>query len=178
MVQESHTDLRCQSAIMKFSLVTALIVVLAIGCESVSLVKRDIPAEIETLTKYVQDALENVKTHQLVSQAQEYLEESKSQIAPLTDRIQEHADKIQEQMQPYFTDIEGKVRPLAENIQAQMSPISENVQAKLGPLTENIQAQIESFQAKMKPLAEDLQLQMEKLYQSVVDQTKAILASQ
>lgn len=40
------------------------------GCESSSLVKRDIPAEIETLTKYFQDAIETVKSHELISQAQ------------------------------------------------------------------------------------------------------------
>jgi hypothetical protein len=40
------------------------------GCESSSLVKRDIPAEIETLNKYFQDAIEKVKSHELISQAQ------------------------------------------------------------------------------------------------------------
>ncbi|XP_010870274.1 apolipoprotein A-IV [Esox lucius] len=152
---------------MKSTLVAALLVVLAIGCESGSLVKRDIPADVETLTKYFQDAIEEIKTHPLVSKAQDYLEEGKAQITPLTGKIQEHADKIQEQIQPYITDIEGKVRPLAENIQIQLSP-----------LTENLQAQVDKVQAKIKPLANDFQEQMEKLYQTMVDQTKAMLPSQ
>ncbi|XP_020353702.1 type-4 ice-structuring protein LS-12-like [Oncorhynchus kisutch] len=134
---------------MKFSIVAALVVVLAIGCESSSLVKRDIPAEIETLTKYFQDAIEKVKSHELISQAQGYLEEGKTQITPLTDKIQEHAEKIQEQMKSFVSDIEKQVRPMADKLQAQF-----------------------------KPLADDLQAQMEQLFQTVVDQTKALLPPQ
>lgn len=156
----SPIDPPCPSAIMKFSLVAALVVVLAIGCESSSLVKRDIPAEIETLTKYFQDAIETVKSHELISQAQGYLEEGKTQITPLTDKIQEHAEKIQEQMKPFVSDIEKQVRPIADNLQAQFMPL------------------VDKMQAQFKPLADDLQAQMEQLFQTVVDQTKALLPPQ
>ncbi|KAM9406082.1 uncharacterized protein ACWYII_029065 [Salvelinus alpinus] len=145
---------------MKFSLIAALVVVLAIGCESGSLVKRDIPAEIETLKKYFQDAIETVKSHELISQAQGYLEEGKTQITPLTDKIQEHAEKIQEQMKPFVSDIEKQVRPMADNLQAQLMPL------------------VDKMQAQFKPLADDLQAQMEQLFQTVVDQTKALLPPQ
>nr|XP_029537387.1 type-4 ice-structuring protein LS-12-like [Oncorhynchus nerka] len=152
---------------MKFSIVAALVVVLAIGCESSSLVKRDIPAEIETLTKYFQDAIEKVKSHELISQAQGYLEEGKTQITPLTDKIQEHAEKIQEhaekiqeQMKSFVSDIEEQVRPMADNLQAQFMPL------------------VDKMQAQFKPLADDLQAQMEQLFQTVVDQTKALLPPQ
>nr|XP_046158149.1 type-4 ice-structuring protein LS-12-like [Oncorhynchus gorbuscha] len=138
---------------MKFSIVAALVVVLAIGCESSSLVKRDIPAEIETLNKYFQDAIEKVKSHELISQAQGYLEEGKTQITPLTD-------KIQEQMKSFVSDIEEQVRPMADKLQAQFMPL------------------VDQMQAQFKPLADDLQAQMEQLFQTVVDQTKALLPPQ
>ncbi|KAG7457579.1 hypothetical protein MATL_G00228730 [Megalops atlanticus] len=121
---------------MKFSLVAALVVVLALalGSESVSVVKREAP-EVEKLTQYfqdlsamltrtTQDLVEKLKAHELAGQAQAYIEDGKTQLQPL-------AEKIQEQLKPLASNIEETLKPLAESVQAQIKPMADTVQAQL-----------------------------------------------
>ncbi|KAG5843040.1 type-4 ice-structuring protein LS-12-like [Anguilla rostrata] len=135
---------------MKFSLVAALVVVLAlaIGSESVSVVKREAP-ELEQLTQYfqdlsatltrtTQDIMEKLKAHELTGQAQAYIEDGRAQL-----------------------------QPLAEKIQEQLKPLAANIEEQLKPLTDSVQAQI-------KPLADSVQAQLEELWKKVLEQTKAL----
>ncbi|KAJ8372477.1 hypothetical protein AAFF_G00289220 [Aldrovandia affinis] len=117
-----------QSAAMKFSLIAALLVVLALahGSESVSVVKREAP-DLEKLTKYFQDLsetltrttqeiVEKLKNHELTGQAHAYIEEGKAQLTPLTERIQEQLTPLTESMQ-------AQIKPLADSVQTQLQEI-------------------------------------------------------
>ncbi|KAJ8273764.1 hypothetical protein GJAV_G00105270 [Gymnothorax javanicus] len=129
---------------MKFSIVAALVVVLAlaIGSESVSLVKREAP-ELEKLTKYFQDLSETVsrttqemvekmKAHELTGQAQTYFESGKAQLQPI-------ADKIQEQLQ--------QLKPLTESMQSQVQPLAESLHAQFQALWQQVMDQVKALPA-------------------------------
>ncbi|XP_071378096.1 antifreeze protein type IV [Centroberyx affinis] len=154
---------------MKFSLVAALVVVLAVahGTESVSLVKRDIPSEVDRITQFIkdmsatltsatQDMVEKVKAHELTNKAQTYMEDSRAQIQPLVDKVQAEAEKLQEQLKPFIANIEDQIKPMTDNFQAQVKPLTDNFHAQVKPLTD----------------------QMEKLFAQLMDQTKALLPPQ
>ncbi|KAE8289191.1 hypothetical protein D5F01_LYC13071 [Larimichthys crocea] len=161
---------------MKFSLVAALVVVLAVshGTEAVSLVKRDVQSEVDRIAKILndmsaatQEMVEKVKALEVTNTAQTYLEDSKAKILPLVEKVQAEATKLQEQVKPFIANIEGQIRPLTDNFNAQVKPLADNFQAQVQPLAENLQAQV-------KPLTD----MMEKFFQQVMDQTKALLPPQ
>ncbi|XP_051575445.1 type-4 ice-structuring protein LS-12-like [Myxocyprinus asiaticus] len=109
---------------MKFSLITILVVALAIGSESVSLVKRETPAELDKIAKYFQDlvdTLKNVEAPELANKAKAYFEESKAQFQPMVE-------KLQEQLKPLSSNIEDHIKPLAASVQAQVAPLTDMVQ--------------------------------------------------
>merc|ERR1712035_224911 len=148
----------CSSAAMKFSLVAALVVVLAVahGAEAVSLVKRDVQAEVDRITKVIndmsasitaatQEMVEKVKALEVTNTAQTYMETSRAQIQPLVDRVQAEAATLQEQL-----------KPLIANIGAQVGPMTDKLHSQVKPLTDMV----------------------EKLFQQVMDETKALLPPQ
>ncbi|KAM9723799.1 uncharacterized protein ACNS7B_019107 [Menidia menidia] len=154
---------------MKFSLVSALVVLLAVshGSEGLSLVKREAPADVEkiaqllkemsaSVTTATQEMVEKIKALEVTNTAQTYMEDSRARIQPLVDRVQAEAGRLQDSVRPYISNIEEQVKPLTDNLQAQVKPLTDNFQAQVKPLT-------------------DL---MEKLFQQVVDQSKALLPPQ
>ncbi|CAM4704729.1 unnamed protein product [Leuciscus chuanchicus] len=109
---------------MKFSLIAVLVVALAIGSESVSLVKRDVSAELDTIAKYFQDLVDNLKNvegPELASKATAYLEQSRAQFQPMVEKLQEH-------LKPLSSNIEDHIKPLAASVQAQVAPLAGMVQ--------------------------------------------------
>ncbi|XP_055066776.1 type-4 ice-structuring protein [Misgurnus anguillicaudatus] len=111
---------------MKFSLIAVLVVALAIGSESASLVKRDASAELEKIAKYFQDLvdnLKNVEAPEMANKAKAYFEESRAQIQPMVE-------KLQEQLKP-LSNIEDQIKPLAASVQAQVAPLSDLVQSQV-----------------------------------------------
>ncbi|XP_042280736.1 type-4 ice-structuring protein LS-12-like [Thunnus albacares] len=154
---------------MKFSLVAALVVVLAVahGTESVSLVKRDVQAEVDKITKLIndmstsitsatQEMVEKVKALEVTNTAQTYMEDSRAQIQPLVEKVQAEAAKLQEQVKPFIANIEDQIKPLTDNFNAQVKPLTDNFHAQVKPLTDI----------------------MEKFFKQVMDQTKALLPPQ
>uniref|UniRef100_UPI0037E92F84 type-4 ice-structuring protein LS-12-like n=1 Tax=Semicossyphus pulcher TaxID=241346 RepID=UPI0037E92F84 len=154
---------------MKFSLVAALVVVLAVahGSEAGALVKRDVQADVDRITKLIndmsaslttatQDMVEKVKALEVTNTAQTYMEDSKAQIQPFVGKVQAEAAKLQEQLKPYITDIESQMKPLTDNFNAQVRPLAENFQGQVQPLTD----------------------MMEKFFQQVMDKTKALMPPQ
>merc|ERR1711976_819093 len=143
----------CSSAAMKFSLVAALVVVLAVahGTQAVSLVKRDAQSDLDQITKLIndmstsitsatQDMVEKVKAMEVTNTAQTYMEDSRTKIQPLVEKVQAGAAKLQEQVKPYISNIEEQVKPLTDNFHAQVKPLTD---------------------------------MMEKFFQQVMDQSKA-----
>uniref|UniRef100_A0A4W4GBD0 Antifreeze protein type IV n=2 Tax=Electrophorus electricus TaxID=8005 RepID=A0A4W4GBD0_ELEEL len=115
---------------MKFALIAAFVVVLAIGSESASLVKRDVSAEVEKLGKYFQDLFENLKTvegPELADKAKDYIEQSRAQLQPMMEKLQE------------------KLKPLAGNIEQQIKPLAASMQAQIAPYTDLVQSQVEDL---------------------------------
>ncbi|XP_074540336.1 antifreeze protein type IV [Halichoeres trimaculatus] len=154
---------------MKFSLIAALLVVLAIahGSEAGSLVKRDVQADVDKITKVIkemsasittatQDMVDKVKAMEMTNTAQTYVEDSKAKIQPLVEKFHSEATKLQEQVKPYITNIEEQMKPLTDNFNAQVKPLTDNFQAQVKPLTD----------------------MMEKFFQQVLDQTKALMPPQ
>ncbi|KAF7692050.1 type-4 ice-structuring protein LS-12-like [Silurus meridionalis] len=133
---------------MKFSLVAALVVALAIGSQAASLVKREaaeLPPEVEKIASYFQDLIQNLKaleTPDLANRAKTYLEESRAQLMPVVQKLQE------------------QLTPLSSNIEEQVEPLAASVRAQITPYTNLMQSQIED------------------MLKFVVDQTKAILPPQ
>ncbi|KAM9352997.1 uncharacterized protein ABDE67_005376 [Symphorus nematophorus] len=154
---------------MKFSLVAALVVVLAVahGTEAGSLMKRDVQSEVDRLTKIIkemsasittatQDMVEQVKALEVTNTAQTYVEDSKAKVQPLVDRVQAEAAKLQEQLKPFIANIEDKMKPLTDNINAQVGPMTDNLHAQVKPFTDMV----------------------EKFFQQMMNQTKALLPPQ
>ncbi|XP_052433640.1 type-4 ice-structuring protein LS-12-like [Carassius gibelio] len=116
-----------QPAVMKFSLLAIVLVALAIGSESASLVKREAPAELEKIAKYFQDLvdkLKNVEGPELANKASAYFEESRAQLQPMVE-------KLQEQLKPLSSNIEDHLKPLAASVRAQVAPLAGMVQSQV-----------------------------------------------
>ncbi|XP_044063730.1 type-4 ice-structuring protein LS-12-like [Siniperca chuatsi] len=153
---------------MKFSLVVTLVVLaVAHGTEAGSLVKRDVQSEVDRITKIIndmsasittatQDMVEKVKALEVTNTAQTYMEDSRAQIQPLVEKVQAEAAKLQEQVKPFIANIEEHIKPLTDNFNTQVKPLTDNFHAQVKPLTD----------------------MMEKLFQQVMDQTKALLPPQ
>ncbi|XP_016319786.1 type-4 ice-structuring protein LS-12-like [Sinocyclocheilus anshuiensis] len=109
---------------MKFFLIAVLVVALAIGSESASLVKKDAPAELEKIAKYFQDLVDNLKNvegPELVNKANAYFEQTRAQFQPMVE-------KFHEQLKPISSNIEDHIKPLAASVQAQVAPLAGIVQ--------------------------------------------------
>ncbi|XP_041648688.1 type-4 ice-structuring protein LS-12-like [Cheilinus undulatus] len=154
---------------MKFSLVAALVVVLAIahGSEAGTLVKRDVQAEVDritglikdmsaSLTATTQDLVEKVKALEVTNTAQTYVEEGRAQIQPLVEKVQAEANKLQAQLEPYMANIEEQMKPLTDGFNAQVRPLTDNIQEQVKPLTDMV----------------------EQFLQQVMEQTKALMPPQ
>merc|ERR1712035_116803 len=136
----------CSSAAMKFSLVAALVVMLAVahGTEAVSLAKRDVQAEVDRITKIIndmsasittatQEMVEKVKAMEVTNTAQTYIEDSKTKIQPLVDRVQAEAAKLQEQVKPFIANIEEKIKPLTDMVEKLFQQVMDQTKALLPP---------------------------------------------
>merc|ERR1711976_17038 len=136
----------CSSAAMKFSLVAALVVVLAVahGTQAVSLVKRDAQSDLDQITKLIndmstsitsatQDMVEKMKTMEVTNTAQTYMEDSRAKIQPLVDRVQAEAAKLQEQVKPFIANIEEKIKPLTDMVEKLFQQVMDQTKALLPP---------------------------------------------
>nr|XP_019962195.1 PREDICTED: type-4 ice-structuring protein LS-12-like [Paralichthys olivaceus] len=154
---------------MKFSLVAALLVALAVahGSEAVSLAKRDVQSELNRITKFItdmsdtitnstQDVVERMQALEMTNTTQTYIKNSKAKIQPLVDKVQSEAAKLQEQVKPFIANINDKIKPLTDNFNAQVRPLTDD------------------FHAQVKPLAD----MMVNLFKQVMDQTKALVIPQ
>ncbi|XP_047453814.1 type-4 ice-structuring protein LS-12-like [Mugil cephalus] len=154
---------------MKFSLVAALVVVLAVAhdSEALSLVKRDVQTDVDQITKLIrdmsasitsatQDMVEKVKALEVTSTAQNYMEDSRAKILPLVEKVQTEAAKLQEQVKPYISNIEDQIQPLTDNFASQVKPLTDNFHTQVKPLTD----------------------MMEKFFKQVVEQTKVLMPPQ
>ncbi|KAI4902668.1 hypothetical protein NFI96_016232, partial [Prochilodus magdalenae] len=115
-----------QSATMKIALIAALIAVLAIGSESASLVKREVPEELQKIGQYFQglfDSLKSVESTELANAAKSYIEESRAQFQPMVE-------KLHEQLKP-LANIDEQIKPLAASLQAQLTPYTDLVQTQV-----------------------------------------------
>ncbi|XP_060938038.1 type-4 ice-structuring protein LS-12 [Limanda limanda] len=121
---------------MKFSLVAALVVLLAVahGSEAVSLVKRDAQSEVDKITDFLkemsasitsstQDVVEKLKALEVTNTAQTYIKDGQAKIQPLVDNVQAEAAKLQEQVKPYITNIDDKITPLTDDLHDQVKPL-------------------------------------------------------
>nr|WJN62212.1 type-4 ice-structuring protein LS-12-like protein [Conger myriaster] len=126
---------------MKFSLVAALVVVLAlaIGSESVSVVKREAP-EMDKVSQYLQEL-----SASLTRTTQELVEKLNAQ--ELAGQAQSLVEKVQEKLKPLATDIEDKLRPLATSMQAQLQPLADSLQAQIQNLWKTVQEQTKALAA-------------------------------
>ncbi|XP_047460529.1 type-4 ice-structuring protein LS-12-like [Mugil cephalus] len=112
---------------MKFSLIAA-VVVLALAQGSFA---QD-AADIERLgqyfeemkTKMTQELTEMIRTRDLASEAQTFLEDRKSQLEPL-------AAQIQQQLQSVATSVEEQIKPMAASVQTQVQPMLESFQKQM-----------------------------------------------
>merc|ERR1711980_42718 len=130
----------CSSAAMKFSLVAALVVMLAVahGTEAVSLAKRDVQAEVDRITKIINDMS-----------------------ASITTATQEMVEKVK------ALEVTNTAQTYMETSRAQIQPLTDNLSAQVGPMTDKLHSQV-------KPLTD----MVEKLFQQVMDETKALLPPQ
>ncbi|KAM3615243.1 uncharacterized protein V6R79_025392 [Siganus canaliculatus] len=151
---------------MKFSLVAALVVVLAVaqGSQAKTLVKRDAQADLAklisemsaTFTSATQDMVEKVKALEVSNTAQTYMEDGKAKIQPLVEKVHAEATKLQEQVKPFIANIEEQIKPLTDNFNTQVKPLTDNFHAQVKPLTD----------------------MMESFFKKVMDQTQALLPPQ
>merc|ERR1711976_915065 len=136
----------CSSAAMKFSLVAALVVVLAVahGTQAVSLVKRDAQSDLDQITKLIndmstsitsatQDMVEKMKTMEVTNTAQTYMEDSRAKIQPLVEKVQAEAAKLQEQVKPFIANIEDQIKPLTDMVEKLFQQVMDQTKALLPP---------------------------------------------
>ncbi|KAK9514261.1 hypothetical protein VZT92_027740 [Zoarces viviparus] len=104
---------------MKFSIIAALVVVLAVahGTEAGSLVKRDAQINLSQMTKLIkdmsasitsatQDMVDKVKALEMTNTAQTYAENSRSQIQPLVEKVKPLTDNFYSQVKPLTSIME------------------------------------------------------------------------
>ncbi|XP_012732164.2 antifreeze protein type IV [Fundulus heteroclitus] len=138
---------------MKFSLVAALLVVLALayGSEARALVKREVQAEVDGISQVLkemsaristvtQDMVEKMKALEMTNSAQTYMEDSRAKIQPLVERVQAEATKLQEQVKPFISNIEEQVQPLTDNFNAQVQPLTDMMEKFLQQVMEQSKA--------------------------------------
>ncbi|XP_041094859.1 type-4 ice-structuring protein LS-12-like [Polyodon spathula] len=140
---------------MKFSVVAVLAFAMVAlhGSETgAAVVKREVPAELESLSKYFTElsSLLSSTTQELVQKLQ--------------------AQELNTKAQAYLEDSRAQLKPLADSVQAQLKPLSDSIQAQLKPLSDSVQAQL-------KPLADSMQVQILELWNKVLDSAKALPAS-
>merc|ERR1739845_303766 len=99
------------STAMKFSLVAALVVVLALAQGS----RAAEAPEVEKMRQFIEDM-----KNQVLTRTQTLMSEGQTQLEPL-------AAQIQEQLKPLASSIEEQIKPLAENVQAQLQQLLRKV---------------------------------------------------
>ncbi|XP_054619339.1 type-4 ice-structuring protein LS-12-like [Dunckerocampus dactyliophorus] len=127
---------------MKFSIIAAF-VVFALAQGSLA---QDATGELQRISQYfeemknkmTQQLTDFVRTHDLNSQAQTFLEEQKAQFEPLVA-------KIQEQLQSIATSVEGQVQPMAANVQAQIEPMVQRFQEQMEAIVKQLTEQAKAI---------------------------------
>merc|ERR1712119_83576 len=114
---------------MKFSLVAALIVVLALAQGS----RAAEAPEVEKMRQFIEDM-----KNQVLTRTQTLMSEGQTQLEPL-------AAQIQEQLKPLASSIEEQLKPLAENMQAQLQPLLSDFQAQMQELLRKVTEQTKSI---------------------------------
>merc|ERR1712055_1273662 len=112
---EKNSCVHHPSTAMKFSLVAALVVVLALAQGS----RAAEAPEVEKMRQFIEDM-----KNQVLTRTQTLMSEGQTQLEPL-------AAQIQEQLKPLASSIEEQLKPLAENIQKQLTPMIDGFQAQL-----------------------------------------------
>lgn len=97
-----------------------------------------------------------VKTSASSTFRRTYVEDSRSKILPLVDRIQAEATKLQQQVRPFIANIEDQIKPVTDNFKTQVQPLTDNVHAQVQPLAD----------------------MMQKFFEQVMEQTKALMPPQ
>ncbi|KAK6458496.1 type-4 ice-structuring protein LS-12-like [Huso huso] len=112
---------------MKFSIVAVLAFAMVVlhGSETdAAVVKREVPTDLESLSKYfkelstlltstTQDLVQKLQAQELNAKAQAYLEDGRAQLKPL-------ADSVQAQLQPLTDSVQAQLKPLADSMQVQL----------------------------------------------------------
>ncbi|XP_070702856.1 type-4 ice-structuring protein LS-12-like [Pempheris klunzingeri] len=122
---------------MKFSLIAA-VVVLALAQGSFA---QDV-TDLEKLGKYfedmktkiAQDLTEIIRTQDLATQAQTFIEDRKTQIEPL-------AAQFQEQLRTVASSVEQQIKPLTADVQAQIQPMVQQFQKQVEDLFQRVMGQ-------------------------------------
>ncbi|KAL6109647.1 antifreeze protein type IV [Pungitius pungitius] len=138
---------------MNFSITAALVLALAAahGAGAGPLVRRDAQAELDKIAKLIgavsagltdatQEVVEKIKTLEVTNSAQTYMEDGRSQIQPLVDKVQAEATKLQEQVKPFVSDMEEQIRPVMENLQTQVKPLADTMVKILQQLMDRTKA--------------------------------------
>nr|XP_020500141.1 type-4 ice-structuring protein LS-12-like [Labrus bergylta] len=149
---------------MKFSLVAALVVVLAVahGSDAGSLVKRDVQADVDkitglindmsaSLTATTQELVDQVKALDVTNTAQTYMENSKAKLQPLVEKAQAEAAKMQEQIKPFIASMEEQMKPLTDAFDIQVKPLTDNIQEQVKPLTDMLEKFLQQVMDRPRP---------------------------
>merc|ERR1712112_94386 len=119
------------TATMKFSLVAALVVVLALAQGS----RAAEAPEVEKMRQFIEDM-----KNQVLTRTQTLMQEGQTAVEPL-------ATQIQEQLKPLASSIEEQIKPLADKVQAQLQPLLDNFQAQMQELLRKVTEQTKSIGA-------------------------------
>merc|ERR1712035_251247 len=116
----------CSSAAMKFSLVAAVVLVLAVahGTQAGSLVKRDAESDMDKITRLINEMSASITS----------------------------ATKLQEQVKPFIANIEDQIRPMTDNFNAQVRPLTDNFHAQVKPLTDMMEKFFQQVMDQTKAL--------------------------
>ncbi|XP_068180721.1 antifreeze protein type IV [Antennarius striatus] len=128
---------------MKVSLVFLLLAV-AYGTEAMSVERRDIQAGVDRITKLVQDIsasltdttkdmMEKMKTSEVASTAQNYMEGSKARVQPLVEKVQAGAARLQAQLRPLIANVNAHVKPLTDMVETFFQQMMKHTQALMPP---------------------------------------------
>ncbi|XP_071401405.1 type-4 ice-structuring protein LS-12-like [Centroberyx affinis] len=120
---------------MKFSLIAALVVVLALAQGSLS---AEVP-DLESIGQYFEDMknkltqelTDNIRVQEMANQAQTFLEDKRTQLEPV-------ATQFQDQMRTVAATVEEQFKPLAENMQAQVQPLVDDFQKQMQDILQKL----------------------------------------
>ncbi|XP_071770830.1 type-4 ice-structuring protein-like [Centroberyx gerrardi] len=127
---------------MKFSLIAALVVVLALAQGSLSAEVSDlekIGQYFEDMkSKLTQELTDNIRVQELANQAQTFLEDKRTQLEPV-------ATQFQDQMRTVAASVEEQLKPLAATVQAQVQPLVDDFQKQMQDILQKLMDQAKAI---------------------------------